>query len=93
MSVALNMPRGRPPRTVHCELDNWDFDPRYTAGACPICGWKPDSALLPAAPIWMQQLRDTEWDVVALMVLAFLLLVMGVYVGRAAGIHLSLTPG
>ncbi|MHB8507738.1 MAG: hypothetical protein ACYDGR_03715 [Candidatus Dormibacteria bacterium] len=91
MSVALRKSHAAP-RTAHCELDDWDFDPRYTAGVCPICGWRPGAGVVAAEPVWLWQLRNSEWDVVVLMVLAFVLLVMGVYVARAAGIHLSLTP-
>lgn len=27
--------------TSHCPVDDWDFDARYTDGACPLCGWQP----------------------------------------------------
>ena len=27
---------------AHCPYDDWDFPPRYTDGACPICGWRPE---------------------------------------------------
>ena len=27
---------------AHCPIDDWDFAPQYTDGACPICGWRPE---------------------------------------------------
>ncbi len=27
--------------TCRCEVDDWEFHPRYTDGACPLCGWRP----------------------------------------------------
>lgn len=38
--------RARPParrqRTAHCPADDWTFEPKYTDGTCPLCGWVPD---------------------------------------------------
>ena len=72
-------------RTLHCAVDDWDFDPRYTAGVCPICGWGPG----PAPPSTLQQLAArVPWDYVLLAVLAVSLIIIGVLVGRAAGVNL-----
>ena len=77
---------------VHCELDDWDYDPRYTEGACPICGTHPDGA--PLAPLWLLLSRRVPWDMVFLGVLAVLLVVMAAVVigasGLAADWHLRL---
>jgi hypothetical protein len=91
MSLAVQRPIPTS-RSVHCELDNWDFDPRYTAGVCPICGWQPGAGLVAAEPTWITRLRSTEWDVISLIVLAIVLLVMAFFVGRAAGFHIDLRP-
>src|SRR5205823_2868118 len=34
--------RSREEQIAHCPTDDWDFAPRYTDGACPICGWRPE---------------------------------------------------
>ena len=34
---------------AHCEFDDWDFAPRYTDGACPLCGWEPDGIVVEPA--------------------------------------------
>lgn len=34
--------RRAPEATVTCPNDNWSFMPRYTDGACPLDGWKPE---------------------------------------------------
>jgi hypothetical protein len=75
---------------AHCDLDDWDFDPRYTEGVCPICGWQPEGAAATPRPQWLAWTEKVQWDIVGLMVLAVVLLVMAVLVGRAAGI--TLTP-
>src|SRR5438477_359396 len=36
----LRLASTRPAR-VMCDADGWSFDPRYTQGRCPICGWTP----------------------------------------------------
>ena len=77
------------PGKVHCDLDNWDFDPRYTDGACPICGWVPPGPTK-AKPIWEERFERVPWDYVLLVVLAVVLLVLAFMVGRAA--HVNLLP-
>jgi hypothetical protein len=73
------------PKTLHCVNDDWDFDPRYTDGVCPICGWGPG----PRPPTQIEALlRKIPWDFVFLVVLAVVLVIIGVLVGRAAGVNL-----
>jgi hypothetical protein len=67
-----------------CELDRWYFDPRYTQGSCPICGWTPEDA--PAYPAWMVAARRVDWELFSLLLLADILIVLGLVVARAAGI-------
>jgi len=80
--------RSRPGR-LHCDLDNWDFDPRYTDGVCPICGWKPDYRADPL-PAWEQALVGLPWDLVSLAILALVLVAIGIIVALSA--HINLTP-
>jgi hypothetical protein len=71
--------------TLHCPNDNWDFDPRYTEGVCPICGWGPGRRPQPA---WVVRVETLPWDYIALGVFALLLLVVGVLVGTSANINI-----
>lgn len=72
-------------RTLHCAVDNWDFDPRFTDGVCPICGWGPG----PKPPTSFEVLiRQVPWDYVLLAFLAIVLVVIGVIVGRAANVNI-----
>ena len=81
-----------PERRVRCELDDWSFDPRYTDGICPICGWRPDAAVY-SVPAWRVALGKVEWDLVGLFVLFAVLVFWGVVVAHAAGFGLpSLKP-
>jgi len=68
---------------AYCELDRWSFDPRYTNGRCPICGWAPDGA--PTAPAWLMLARRVDWEIFGLLVLAIFLVVLGLVVAQAAG--------
>ena len=72
------------PRVFHCELDDWDFDARYTGGVCPICGWAPEGGAAPPLPAWLQPLQRVQWDFVGLVVLAATLLALGILVAQAA---------
>ena len=76
-------------RKVHCATDDWDFDPRYTGGVCPICGWQPPTAAGAAGQaarmVWLASL---DWEIIGLVALAAVLVIMGVLVGIAAGISL-----
>lgn len=67
-----------------CELDQWRFDPRYTQGRCPICGWAPVGA--PDAPRWMRLVRRVDWDLLGLFLFADLLLALGLVVAGASGL-------
>ena len=81
---------GPAPRVVraHCELDDWWFDPRYTEGKCPICGWQAPGA--PSAPMWLLAARKFEWELTGLATLLVILVVLGVLVAAAAGYRLPL---
>ena len=74
--------RRRPPRAF-CELDSWSFDPRYTEGRCPICGWVAPDA--PEAPMWLALARRFEWELAGLVVLMAVLALIAVTVIHAAG--------
>ena len=85
--IALRRARtGESAKRFYCELDRWSFDPRYTDGRCPICGWQPDGA--PAAPAWLRVARRVEWELLGLFALLVVLIVLGLVVARAAGIAL-----
>ena len=75
----------RGPRSLHCDLDDWDFNPQLTEGACPICGWAPAGALVPP-PAWIQALGRVQWDFVMLILLAAVLVTFGVLVAQSAHI-------
>ena len=75
---------GRPANRAYCEADQWAFDPRYTQGQCPICGWKPEGAR--AYPMWMVLARRVDWDLLALFLFADLLILLAVVVARAGGL-------
>jgi hypothetical protein len=83
------LPEVRPNRRatrnrVYCELDRWSFDPRYTGGACPICGWVPDG--VKAAPGWIALLRKLDWAILGLLLLVIGLVVLGAVVAYASGL-------
>jgi hypothetical protein len=85
--IALRRMRVGSPRVrSYCELDRWSFDPRYTDGRCPICGWQPAGA--PVAPRWLILARRAEWELLGLLALLIVLVVLGVVVAHAAGITL-----
>ena len=67
-----------------CAADQWSFDPRYTQGRCPICGWRPEGA--PAAPRWLALVNRLDWEMLGLFLLADVLVLLGLIVARAAGI-------
>jgi len=70
--------------TAYCEADQWRFDPRYTQGRCPICGWKPDSAA--NAPRWLAIANRLDWEMLGLFLLADVLVLLGLIVATAAGL-------
>jgi hypothetical protein len=69
---------------AYCELDKWAFDPRYTQGRCPICGWAPEGA--PAMPAWMVVAQRIDWELFGLLLLADLLFFLGLVVARGTGL-------
>lgn len=72
-------------KTLHCVNDDWDFDPRYTGGVCPICGWGPG----PTPPTQVEALlRKVPWDYVLLGVLGLILVALGILVGMAAQVNI-----
>jgi len=71
-------------RAAYCELDKWRFDPRYTQGTCPICGWAPEGA--PKAPRWLTLANRVDWELLGLFLLADALIVLGLVVAHAAGL-------
>lgn len=73
---------------AYCELDRWGFDPRYTGGVCPICGWVPDG--MPTAPGWILALRKLDWEVLGLLLLMVALVVLGGLIAYAAGLAQAL---
>lgn len=78
----------RAPVPCYCELDKWSFDPRYTEGRCPICGWAPEGA--PTAPAWLRRARKFEWELTGLMVLLVVLVVLAAVVAHAAGYRIPI---
>ena len=87
MRPAKAVPRPRRATVrAYCELDKWSFDPRYTDGRCPICGWVPSGA--PNAPPWLAVARKLEWELTGLVLLLVVLVILGVVVARAAGYSL-----
>jgi hypothetical protein len=84
----ISLPRlkrfSRPTKSAYCELDRFEFDPRYTLGRCPICGWAPAGA--PVYPNWMRLVRRIDWELFGLLLLADVLLILGLVVARAGGL-------
>ena len=74
----------RPPARLRCEQDDWSFDPRYTNGRCPICGWTLEGA--PTAPGWLAAVNRVDWQTVMLVGLVDLLVLLSLIVSRAAGL-------
>lgn len=65
---------------AHCPVDDWTFDPRYTDGVCPLCGWRP-----PGAPIEppVSARIDWFWPTVGLMAAVSILMAVLVLVAYA----------
>ena len=85
LRFGLPRPRGRQrlPARVRCEADAWSFDPRYTQGRCPICGWMPEGA--PVAPRWLAAVNRMDWYMIGLVFLADVLVLVGLIVANATG--------
>lgn len=71
-------------RLAYCETDKWRFDPRYTQGRCPICGWEPAGA--PKAPAWLAFLNRLDWELLGLLMLLDVLVLFGLIVAHGAGL-------
>jgi hypothetical protein len=85
VSLLLRLRRSsRATTSAYCEVDRFEFDPRYTLGRCPICDWAPERA--PAYPAWMRLARRVDWELFGLFVLVDVLLIVGLVVARAAGL-------
>ena len=63
---------------AHCEFDDWDFAPRFTDGACPLCGWRPEGIVV--EPSLAERM---DWFMVMLVVVVIASLVMGILVLHA----------
>jgi hypothetical protein len=63
---------------AHCEFDDWDFAPRFTDGACPLCGWRPEGIV--EEPSLVERM---DWFMVMLVVVVIASLVMGILVLHA----------
>jgi hypothetical protein len=72
---AADRRRTRQAVRAHCPVDDWDFDPRYTDGVCPLCGWRPPGT--PVEPPAFVRI-DWFWPVVVLVVV--MSVVMGILV-------------
>lgn len=82
------LPRIQPVRKrsarVRCETDDWTFDPRYTNGKCPICGWAPEG--VPTAPRWLAVSNRVDWQMVGLFMLVDVLFMLGLIVAHSVGL-------
>jgi hypothetical protein len=74
---------------ARCEADDWSFDPRYTQGRCPICGWAPEGA--PDAPRWLALVNRMDWQMIGLWALVDVLVLLGLIVAHATGLLPSRT--
>ena len=63
---------------VHCEFDDWDFAPRFTDGACPLCGWRPEGIV--EEPSLVERM---DWFMVMLVVVVIASIAMGILVIHA----------
>lgn len=66
-----------PADTVRCPIDDIEFRPYYTDGACPICGWRPPGAVV-ARPWWLR--LDPGWTAFLSLVAAGVLMAILVIV-------------
>ena len=69
---------------AYCEADQWSFDPRYTQGKCPICGWAP--AGVASEPRWLRLANRMDWQMFGLFMFFDLLVAAGLWVAHAAGL-------
>ena len=64
-----------PGEKAHCPIDDWDFEPRFTDGRCPLCGWTP-----PGAPIEAPRVTRIDWFWPMVALVTVVSVVMGVLV-------------
>jgi hypothetical protein len=69
---------------AYCETDKWSFDPRYTQGKCPICGWAPQGAA--TAPRWLRIANRMDWEMFGLFIFVDVLVALALVVAHAAGL-------
>lgn len=84
------------PARAYCEKDKWLFDPRYTQGRCPICGWEPQGVA--KVPAWLAIANRLDWQMLGLLLFADVLVLLGLMVANAAGLiphqaSLGVPPG
>jgi hypothetical protein len=79
-----NRSRPRSIKRAYCEADRWSFDPRYTQGRCPICGWAPEGAQ--SAPRWLRLANRVDWEMLGLFLFFDVLVLVGLIVATAAGL-------
>ena len=84
MASAVKAVEPQATRRVHCDVDDWDFDPLYTDGACPICGWRP-AGTESVKPRWMERMDVVLWDIVAVGVLGIGLIALAYVVIHNVG--------
>ncbi len=95
MIERLRLPRMAAPAPrrlarARCPTDDWTFDPRYTNGLCPICGWAAEGA--PTVPRWLAIANRMDWEMLGLFALADVLVLLGLIVAHAAGLITGHSP-
>jgi hypothetical protein len=63
---------------VTCPTDRWEFAPRFTDGACPLCGWRPEGVTYEPALV-----ERVDWFLAAMVVMLIVSVIIGVLVIRA----------
>lgn len=66
--------RGADEAQAICPTDGWAFRPRYTDGACPLCGWQPPGVIV-RLPL-SQRIHALGWSTIALAVVSLVMLVI-----------------
>ena len=64
-----------PVERATCPIDNWEFAPQYTDGACPLCGWRP-----PGRPVTAPLAARLDWFWPSVVFLAVVSVVMAILV-------------
>ena len=73
--AASALPVLGPDDEVECPVDQLQFRPYYSDGACPICGWRPDGYAV-ATP-WTHR---ADWALFAFLALVAASVVMAIVV-------------